>query len=164
MPNFSVEPGKKIPFSVKKLIKPKVLSYVSQHLKNEGVLKARDEFYAYLKVDDNFIYKLFPLLEENDFSMPAYFTPPEDIGAHISLFYENEITQPFKLLEVNTHHTFLAGELYLMQAFQKKYIVLSVISKSLADLRRKYELPEKISYRGLLIPFHITIAVAPLEG
>src|SRR5262245_55038877 len=66
-----------------------VLNYAQENLPKEGQLIVKSDGFGYLKVDDDYIHTLFPMLglEEEGFKKPPYFRTEEAPGAHISVFY-----------------------------------------------------------------------------
>ncbi len=83
---------KKISFSYKKISNPTLLAYAKNKLLLEGTLKQnKDRTYCYLKIQDDFIFKLFPLIQESGLSIPNYFPPRYDTGAHITVIYPTEM-------------------------------------------------------------------------
>lgn len=59
-------------------------------LNTEGIIQQREN-YCYLKIDDNYIHHIQTTLAEyGNIAKPAYFNPPEDVGAHISVIYPEE--------------------------------------------------------------------------
>lgn len=122
----------------------------------QGALKYEDN-YAYLKVDDNYIHQLFPLLKDDSLIKPDYFSK-KGVGAHITVFYpeENIILSND---ELGQDYKFNITGLYKTQLGMKEYHILLVESPSLIELRKKYGLPESLTYKGYNICFHLTIAV-----
>lgn len=99
---------KEIAFSYKEISNPTLLKYAKKKLPLQGTLKQDNTgSYYYLKIHDDFIFKLFPLIKEPGLSIPDYFLPRYDIGAHISVIYPeemllekiniDELEQPFSL-------------------------------------------------------------------
>lgn len=153
-----------IPFNFKQLDNPKLLNYARVHLENKGVLKLGELMpYCYLKISDDFIYRLFPLLENRDLIIPDYFNNEGSVGAHISVIYPEEMPQemPQKILinELGNTFHFSVNGLYCVEIFDKKIIALIVECPDLQQLRLKYGFPIKLNYHGLKVPFHITIAI-----
>ncbi|HJD63274.1 MAG TPA: hypothetical protein LFW14_07015 [Rickettsia endosymbiont of Degeeriella rufa] len=55
------------------------------------VAKTLKKNYAYLKISDDFIHKLYPLIAEHEnLQKPGYFSEQCNIGAHITITYPNE--------------------------------------------------------------------------
>ncbi|MBX9704483.1 MAG: hypothetical protein K2X39_10055, partial [Silvanigrellaceae bacterium] len=127
-------------------------------LETEGHIQQREN-YCYLKIDDNYIHLIHPLLAAfGPINKPAYFTPPEDVGAHISIIYPEE---KMKLLphNVGQKHTFLIDGLIKAKYGVKEYFALSVISPSLTAFRQAHHLRPKPTFKDQEIIFHITLGV-----
>ncbi len=142
-----------------KIENPVLLEYAKK-LPNQGVLK-RDNTntYCYLKIQDNFILDLFPLIKEPCLSIPNYFPPKCDIGAHISIMYPDETSSKnINVDELKQSFSFEVTGFFNLSVFDKTFFALTVSSPSLEQLRLKYGLSTKLNYHGLLVPFHITIA------
>lgn len=110
-----------------------------------------------LGIDDAFIHQLFPLLKNENVKKPNYFGE-KSIGAHITIIYPEENKK------INTHdlqqeHSFSIKDIVTAAIGQKKYFVLLIESPSLLKLRKKYFLPDLLSFKGYLIGFHITIGI-----
>lgn len=123
-------------------------------LKNEGIVIQQSN-YHFLKIDDDFIHALNPLLNVRK---PDYFTQPQDIGAHITIIYpeEESILTPNDLGQI---HTFKIQEFCKATLDSKEYYVLLVDSESLTELRLRYGLPAQPRYKNNRISFHITVGV-----
>lgn len=153
---------KEIAFSYKEICNPTLLEYAKNKLSLQGILKQDDSgSYCYLKIQDDFIFELLPLINEPGLSIPDYFPPRYDTGAHISVIYPEEMP-PEKIIidELEQSFSFEATGLLSISVFNKTFFALTVLSPSLKQLRLKYNLPTKLNYRGLLVPFHITIATS----
>ncbi len=172
---------------------PEIIDYANQSLNPKGVLQYdASTDYCYLKISDNYIYDIFPLLKESAKSeklqMPDYFSSEKgNIGAHISLVYpkENNASKVRQYIE-NTGYQesnypseqashpsqtrlgrnfsneldFRVTDLVSINAFDKIRFFLIVESPELLEIRNKYGLAQKLNYRGILVPFHITIAIS----
>lgn len=122
------------------------------------------EPYCFLKISDEFIYKLFTFLpKEKALQIPNYFTPPKTAGAHITVAYANE--EKAKALQKNilshkvtTTFYFEVERLIKLNYLQKTYYLLIVSAPMLTELRLQHGLKDKLNYHGLWVPFHITIA------
>lgn len=131
--------------------------HVTQRLTAEGVIQQRDNF-CYLKIDDDYIHLTHPLLNEYGvIEKPAYFIPPDDVGAHISIIYPEENKVPQMAIE-QKHHFSICG-LLKAQYGSKEYFALAVHSPSLTAFRQKHHLAAKPRFKGQEIFFHITIGV-----
>lgn len=131
-----------------------VLNYAQENLPNEGQLMIKSDGFGYLKVDDNYIHTLFPMLglTKDKYREPPYFRSKEAPGAHISVFYENENIIPE---EVGQYFHFELQKIMIVKSSKNvSYAVLQVSSPELEKLREKYGLNPKL----LGHEFHITLA------
>ena len=127
-----------------------------------GRLKQDETGLAYLDIDDAYISKTYDLIKDRA-NIPAYFgEEPSFIGAHISVFYPNEnvILAPH---DINVDHHFEIVGLFEAEISDMKIYALKVKASSLTDLRYHYNLPEKLSYKGCLVDFHITVGTKILR-
>lgn len=161
-----VEPtDKKIPFECEELNYPKLLKMAKSLLPLHGRLEYDEVHpYCYVKANDDFIYKLFPLITHHKVQMPNYFSPPKMAGAHITVVYANEpraddMKQDIKMGKIGSDFNFSIENFIKVSAFQKSFYALTVYSPELEELRSHYDLSVKPNYYGLLVPFHITIAI-----
>lgn len=191
-------PGESIIYAYEEIQSPSLFDQAKK-IPMQGILKSDDsEAYFYLKVHDDFILKLYPLLKESEASkesltlkenqalpkieafkenqslkknehnlnypkqniqMPDYFSATKNIGAHITVVYREEWDLSQKMGEVGNSYLFTLDSLIKVSAFNKIFYVIVVHSKELTAIRQKYGLSTKLNYHGLLVPFHITIAV-----
>lgn len=131
----------------------KVVEYAKK-LPQKGILKAGRDGYVYLKVDDDYIRKLFPLTEFPGYEMSAHFRRKDSPGAHISVFYVEEKQRTGWISEVGQVYTFKPTHLAFVPDRTQKYLVLQVDSPQLEELRKKYGLSPYLKGHS----FHITIA------
>lgn len=131
-----------------------VVQYARESLPLEGQLLSNADGFGYIKVDDQYIHTLFPLLglEEEGFKKPPYFRTEDAPGAHISLFYVNESIKPEELGQ--TFHFELKNIVIAHPSKSTSYAVLEVESPELEALREKYGLEPKL--QGY--EFHISLA------
>lgn len=159
---------------IEKIDHKPLLDHASKLL-NRGTLESTDNMYHYLNVVDEFILELFPLIQEKDVVIPDYFPPHSDIGAHLSVFYPNELNPlnegnegnglnefnerivPINVTEKGQSFSFEVKNLIKMHAFDKTYYALMVFSKDLEALRIKYGFNKMLNFKGVMVPFHITI-------
>lgn len=125
--------------------------------------------YCYLKIDDDYIHKLFPLLEEKNIVLPDYFSKENMTGAHISIVYPTE--PQANVIKLDIHNKKIRGQaafqvMGLMKATTatKTFFALTVKSQDLERLRNQYYLPPLLNYKELLVPFHITIGILKRDG
>jgi hypothetical protein len=144
-------------------LKIDALTTQAAKLSTSGILAVTNKNLIYLDISDDYIHQLFPLLDNknNLILKPDYFNKYL-IGAHISVIYpeENTVIDP---IEFGKHHNFSIKHLCTMQISAKTYYVLTVESNSLLELRKKYNLPDKLNFRGYNVEFHITIGTCVLN-
>ena len=139
-----------------KLYNPALLE-AAKNLKMQGVLVQDDDF-AYLKIDDSFIHDLFPLIPDCEtWQKLDYFSDKDSYGAHITLIYPDDDVV-LKNNDINTLHSFEISELIKTRVDVREYYVLMISSPSLAFLRKKYNLPQILNFKGYNIGLHITLA------
>lgn len=108
-------------------------------LPQEGILILKDEKgFTYVKVDDDYIHALLPLLEleEEGFREPPYFRGKNSPGAHISVFYEDENVIADEIGQ--TFHFTLEQIVIVKTSKNVSWVVLQVKSPELEALRVKY--------------------------
>ena len=112
---------------------------------------------VYLNIDNDYIHRLFPLIENTQFLKPDYFSPNK-IGAHVSVIYpeENILCGSDDLDRV---HGFKIKNVCSATLNERNYFILTVASESLFHIREKYELPKMPIFKGYSVDFHITIGV-----
>lgn len=137
---------------------PDIIS-VASLLPQKGRLVS-SQGYTYLDIDNDYIHNLFPLLNDPKVCKPDYFDK-YTMGAHITVIYPEE-TRLTKVEEVGQEFTFNIKSAYSGDLGPKRYYFLTVNAPALLKLRRKYGLPDLLSFKNYLIEFHITFAVAPL--
>lgn len=132
----------------------KALDYAQKHLPHEGQLVRKSDGFVYLKVDDDYIRKLFPLLglAREGYREPPYFRSKDAAGAHISVFYVDEHIMPKELGQ--TFHFHLEDIAIVKPSKNASYAILQVKSPDLEKLRQKYGLSPKLHGHE----FHISLA------
>jgi hypothetical protein len=125
------------------------------HLPASGRLTLSKTNLTYLKIDDDYIHQLFPLLQNPQIQKPNYFAPGSE-GAHMSVIYpeENTLIRP---TDLNQTHQFIIKDVLAAELNAKKYYILATESPSLLNLRRHYKLSDLLYFRGYSIGFHITV-------
>ncbi len=115
-----------------------VLDYAQKNLNHTGKLKSKSDGYVYLKVDDAYIYKLFPMLElkKEGFREVDNSRSKESPGAHISVFYSDEHVKPQEIGEI--FHFDLKQIKVVKTTKNTSFVVLEVDSPELENLRKKY--------------------------
>ena len=114
----------------------------------------------YLDLDDAWIHTLFPLLQGDTLKKPNYFAN-DGIGAHISVIYPEE-KKSIKADELNKLHFFRIKTLVRATLGTKNYYTLLVEAPTLIQLRKNYQLPELLDFKGYGINLHITLATESL--
>lgn len=131
-----------------------VVDWARNNLPQTGTLQEGEDGFVYLKVDDNYIHQLFPLLHRKNYEEPAYFRRKDSPGAHISVFYTEERNRIGNINEIGKPFSFTINHIKTVPPGSNEYLVLTVTSPELERLRRKYGF--KPLLRGH--DFHITIA------
>lgn len=145
----------KIPL-IEKLNIPELVS-VASCLALDGKLAISDNNLVYLDVDDAYIHRLFPLLQNQQIKKPDYFGE-KSAGAHITVIYPEE-NKTINKNDLGQKHDFIIKDFVTAQLGLKTYYVLLVESLSLLQLRKKCQLPDLLCFKGYSIGFHITIGV-----
>ena len=127
--------------------------WAQEHLPQKGDLKEGSDGYVYLKVDDNYINQLFPMLNEPEYIKPPFFRRPDSPGAHISVFYVDERRRTGPIAEIGKTYNFKISTFSFVPPKTKEYAVLEVLSPELEQLRMKYNLSPLLKNHE----FHITI-------
>lgn len=131
-----------------------ILEYARKNLPPKGRLVSNPDGYGYIDLDDDYIYKLFSMLEMEGFEMPPYFRREDSAGAHITVFLVGE--HIFPEIEMGKEFQFEIKKIEIIQVPGKPaFIVIEVESKELEALREKYGLSPKVHGTH---EFHITIA------
>ena len=131
-----------------------VVQWAKDNLPQTGVLREEKHGFIYLKVDDDYIIRLFPMLHPGGYSKPPYFRRFDSPGAHISVFYVDERKQTGGIKEIGQRYSFTITGLASVPPQSHEYIVLEVESPGLEELRKKYGLSPLLKEHK----FHITIA------
>jgi len=131
----------------------KALEHAQSNLPHEGTLVVGRDGFVYLKVSDEYINELFPILdlEKEGFRKPPFFRTGKSPGAHISVFYKQERIHP-KELGRTFHFNIKKVEIVQPNKWDE-FAILKVESPELEQLREKYGLSPKLKGHD----FHITI-------
>lgn len=121
-----------------------VVDYARENLLLEGELIVKSDGFGYIKVDDEYIHSLLPMLglAAEGFREPPYFRSPDSPGAHISVFYVDEHIIPDEVGQ--TFHFELKEIVIVQSSYTTSYVVLQVASPELEKLREKYGLEAKL--------------------
>ncbi len=86
--------------------------------------------------------------------------PENDVGAHISIVYPDEIQTPIAAPNLGRIINFTIQDLclYTASVHGKSYMVLVVQSRVLEELRIALHLQKEHFYCGVQVPFHITLS------
>ncbi len=114
----------------------------------------------YLKVSEAFIDQLLPLIELPPTQKLVTDRRMDDVGAHISIVYPDEIQTAIEVPDLGKSMAFEIQGLSVYKAtiHGKSHMVLLVKSLALEQLRIDLDLDKELFYHGVPIPFHITIA------
>lgn len=137
-----------------------VLHYAQENFPMEGQLIVKSDGFGYLKVDDEYIHTLFPMLglKEEGYIEPPYFRTDEAPGAHISVFYVNENIIPE---EIGQYFHFELKQIVIVKPTKDtSYAVLQVELPELEKLREKYGLSPKLFGHD----YHISLAKKTTYG
>lgn len=141
---------------IKALQNPELLDMASHFPLNGKLLKSNNNL-IYLDIVDAYIHQLFPLLKDQQIKKPNYFATGS-VGAHITVIYPEE-NKKINAEDLGQKHDFIIKRFVVADLGLKKYYVLLVESSSLLQLRRNYDLPDMLCFKGYSIGFHITIGV-----
>jgi hypothetical protein len=129
-----------------------VVDFAKHNLPLTGQLIQQPDGYAYVKVDDDYVHKLFPMLHAEGYAKPPYFRRANSFGAHITVILKGENKT---LSEAGQNYNFTLDK--ILKVSPKKgesYIILQVSAPDLENLREKYGLSKKLHGNE----FHITLA------
>ncbi len=117
------------------------------------------EKYCYLKVDDNYIHDIYPLLSGyGQIQKPDYFK--DGVGAHISIIYPEEGLHHFNY-DTGIEHEFSVVKFVKTRFQSDMYYVLVVDAPTLSSMREQHQLDARPTFKQQKIFFHITIGVEP---
>jgi hypothetical protein len=148
----------KAPLILTPIQEPKLMA-ITANIPSQGMLHQTETGYVYLKVDDRFIHRIFPLLKTTQKKLPPYFAEPYNIGAHISVIYKEEIKKLQPIAEIGSTFHFNILELCEIKINEKVFFALTIQADGFITLRKKYGFSEKPVYHGIPVDYHITIAM-----
>jgi hypothetical protein len=135
------------------------MDYAQNHLPHEGTLKSSGGF-VYVDVDDDYIHKLVPMIQEYGFEEPPYFGNAGLVGAHITVIYPDEIKN-HKISEIQEYGESISFTPQRCEAVypptwhgDEAYFIV-VEAPELDAIREKYGLPKR------KYDYHITIGAKP---
>jgi hypothetical protein len=136
------------------------IATITQDLARSGTLQQAPSGLIYLDIDDNYIHAIFPHILHKSLEKVDYFSKPNAIGAHISIFYPEEAIKVHLCLDSKDlqTHAFDVHEVVYAKLNDKEYYALTATSPTLAELRHRHGLPKQPSFKNHVVPFHITIA------
>lgn len=147
--------------------RPPVMQYQPQVLEQakeyplEGRLQQTKDGYTYVKVDDRYITDLIRLIDTTGrMRMPRSMTTKNGIGAHISVFYANELQKLkiHELPELGEKYSFKIKEIQTIdqQVLPRQRLwIITVEAPELEQLRRSYGMKPLLKGHE----FHITIGM-----
>jgi len=118
--------------------------------------------YFYLKIDDDYIHRLFPLFQDKMITKPDYFNR-YTMGAHITIVYPEE-NKLINEQELGKEHHFKIKEIFSTVIGLKRYYALLVEAPTLLQLRKKYGLSSQLLFKNHWIDFHITFGVCQITS
>ena len=131
----------------------KALEVAKRDLPNQGKLEQGPDGFVYLKVTNQYVDRLFPLVQEPGFDIPNSIKRHTKIGAHISVFFKREAQSLGPIHEIGNVYSFEPERVRVVRAGRKEYIILEVKSPDLERLRKQYGLSPKLINHE----FHITL-------
>lgn len=133
----------------------KIIEIAKEDLPHHGILEQGSDGYVYLKVTNEYVYRLFSLLKDDrGFVMPNAIRRQTKVGAHISIFYKDEAHSIGAIKEIGQEYSFEPNNIKRVRAGAKEYIILEVHASELEHLRESYGLSPKLMNHE----FHITLA------
>lgn len=140
----------------------KILDHVFYNLNCVGTIKQGAGGMVYVDVDDDFILKLYPLIQDEGFVLPTSLQGKNAIGAHITVVYNREANDYDLgwIEERNTQVFFTVTDCKIVELDQAGYesaCVLKIKAPNLDKLRKKYGLP------AIKYDFHIMIGMKPSD-
>lgn len=148
------------------LNEPEALKYAEMNLSHVGTLHKTDKGFVYLKVSDDYITQILPLLHNKNLQPPPYFGPGL-VGAHVSIILPGELdwSHPPQFPSMGTefpfnisHFKMVSSENQPSSPYTKKvdrYYFFTLEAPALELLRITAGLSPKIDGHD----FHITVGV-----
>lgn len=135
------------------------IEIAKQELPSQGILQQRPDGFVYLKVSNEYVHRLFPLVQETGFEIPNAIKRHTQVGAHISVFFKDEGRRLDHIDEIGRVYTFEPKRIRIIRSHRKEYIILEVKAPELERLRQQYGLSPKLVGHE----FHITLAEKDLH-
>ncbi|MCL9683986.1 hypothetical protein [Legionella maioricensis] len=139
-------------------LKNEQLIRTASSINTSGTLTRTSNNLIYLDIDDAYIHRLFPLLQEKEVKKPNYFGK-NLAGAHVSVIYPEE-TFLLDTTDLGKKYHFKIKELVMAKINLKNYYVLLIDCPLLIKLRNKYGLSDQLNFKNYWIDLHITIGVS----
>jgi hypothetical protein len=136
-----------------------ILTYIYEHLPSCGDLQEVKGQFVYVKVDDQYIYRLQEFIKEDGYEVPPYFGSPDLVGAHISVIYPEEMKRYgiFDIAELGEKICFQIKGCEIIHPPHWKNVdlvyIITLNAPKLDQLRGKYGLSKR------KYDFHITIGI-----
>lgn len=130
------------------------LTIAQYDLPTQGRLEQRPDGFVYLKVSNQYVHRLFPLVKEPGFFVPQSIQRHTKVGAHISVFYKGETRSIEPIQELGKIYSFEPTQIRIVRTTGKEFIILEVKAPQLEHLRQRYGLSPKLMGHE----FHITLA------
>ncbi|MBX7067384.1 MAG: hypothetical protein K1X28_09145 [Parachlamydiales bacterium] len=140
--------------------KEKIMDEIFYSLDAVGTLKQDANGMVYVDVDNDFIYKLYPWIQEEGFELPTSLYGNNALGAHVTVIYKRE-AEDYQLgwiKEAGDQVYFKVTGCKIIPLNQAGYelgCVVTIQAPNLDKLRKKYGLPS-IKY-----DYHILIGMKP---
>lgn len=140
-----------------------MLDYIFENLPEYGTLMQDRRGFVYVDIPNDFVHKLFPMIDEKGFVEPPYFGAPGLYGAHISVIYAKEANDNYiKIKETGQTIYFSPKACQVVKPSKwpdvDEVYIITVEAPALNKLRKRYGLREAAH------PFHITIGVKYAPG
>lgn len=134
--------------------KEEAIDFAKQNLPSEGRLEQGKDGFVYLKVSNQYVHRLFPMIKEPGFKIPSSVERHTKTGAHISVIYKQEAQSIGKIHEIGQKFSFEQKSIDIVRAGNKEYMILIVKAPQLESLREQYGLTPLLNGHE----FHITLA------
>lgn len=140
-----------------------MMDYIFENLPEYGTLVQDERGFVYVDIPNDYIHKLYPMIDEKGFEEPPYFVRPRLHGAHISVIYASEARDHgIKLQDGGGQTIYFSPKMCKIVKPSKwneveDVYIITVDAPALNKLRRRYGL------KDATYPYHITIGVKYAE-
>lgn len=139
-----------------------MLDYIFENLPEYGTLAQDERGFVYVDLPNDYIHKLYPMIDEEGFEEPPYFVRPRMYGAHISVIYASEAKEHrIKVEEVGKTIYFSPKTCKIVKPGKwnevEEVYIITVDAPALNKLRKRYGL------KDATYPYHITVGVKYAE-